>query len=206
MLTQYQLQGCPFALRTRIVLHEKSVPFEAVQMDRKNKPAEVLAVSPQGTSPVIFDGPVRLRSSDVINEYLEDRHPEPPLMPKDPGEKAQARLFIEEVSADVGEATGELVALIFRTPEKERDATAIAEARAELLEVLEPFEARLDDHRFLMGEAFTLADIALYTQIRGPFRMLNEDLPPSFPALRAWRTRVESRPAVQKALAEETQS
>ena len=112
MITQFQLHGCPFALRTRIVLHEKHLPFETVQMDRAHKPAEVLAVSPMGTSPVIFDGPVRLRSSPVINEYLEERYPEPRMMPADPGERAQARLLIEDISDDLGDATEFLTGVV----------------------------------------------------------------------------------------------
>jgi glutathione S-transferase len=206
MITQFQLHGCPYALRTRIVLHEKGIPFETVQMDRKNKPAEVLAVSPAGTSPVIFDGPVRLRSSPVINEYLEDRYPQPALMPADPGGRAAVRLAIDDVADDLGDATGELVRVFFRTPESERDPKEAAEARAEFLEALAPFDEQLAGRSYMVGEAFTLADASLYTQLRSALRMLKEDVPESMPNLRRWKALVESRPAVRAALAEEPAS
>jgi glutathione S-transferase len=206
MITQFQLHGCPFALRTRIVLHEKHLPFETVQMDRAHKPAEVLAVSPMGTSPVIFDGPVRLRSSPVINEYLEERYPEPRMMPADPGERAQARLLIEDISDDLGDATGDLVQIFFRTPKEKRDPAEAAEARAAFLEELKPFEALLADRPFLTGADFTLADAALFTQLRSGLRMLGEELPAEHTKLVAWKARVEARPSVKTALAEEPKS
>jgi glutathione S-transferase len=205
MLRQFQLHGCPFALRTRIVLYEKGVPFEEINMDRANKPAEVLAVSPAGTSPVIFDGPVRLRSSPVIAEYLDEAYPQPPLLPRDAGARAEARLLMEDVAEDLGEATGELVRLLFRTPEAKRDPTEVAEAREAFFEELQPFEQQLADRSFLLGDAFTLADVSLYTAVRSGLRMLKEQLPPELPKLLAWRERVEARPSVRAALATEPQ-
>src|SRR5207244_12488357 len=62
MRTLYVLHGCPFAFRTEIALREKGLPYERVVIGRANKPAEVLAVSPSGATPVLYDeGGVRLR-------------------------------------------------------------------------------------------------------------------------------------------------
>jgi glutathione S-transferase len=202
MIKQYQLPGSPYALRTRIVLHEKGLPFETIQMDRANKPAEVLAVSPSGRSPVLFDGDVCLPSSPVICEYLDERYPLPRLMPESPGARAQVRLLLAEITDDLAEVFPDLVRVFHRTPEAERKPAEMESVRAAAFEALTPFEQRLAGRPYLAGEALTLADVTLYTALRSITRLLKDDLS-SCPKLKEWKARVEGRPAVQAALAEE---
>jgi len=200
MLKVYQLAGCPFALRTRIVLNEKRVPYEVLNIDRKAKPREMLEVSPGGTSPVIFDGEVRLRDSVVINEYLEERYPAPPLMPREPGPRGELRLLIDEVGDELGDALGQLVGAMLRLPAAERDPAAVESAREAVEEALGPWEARLAGREYLTGP-FSLADVTLFTSVHGIRSLLPAALPEQAQALRAWLARLEARPSVQAALA-----
>ena len=85
---------CPYCARVRIVLAEKGLEHETVVIDLGDRPAWLYELNPAGKVPVIeVDGWV-LAESAVINEYLEERHPKPPLLPLDPGVRAAARLLI----------------------------------------------------------------------------------------------------------------
>jgi glutathione S-transferase len=84
---------CPYCARVRLVLAEKSVPFETVEVDLGNRPAWVYELNPAGKVPILDDEFV-LPESVVIMEYLEERIPEPPLMPSDQRDRAEARLAI----------------------------------------------------------------------------------------------------------------
>ena len=95
MLTLYDAPRCPYCARTRIVLAEKGVPYETVTIDLANRPAWLIEHNPpDGRVPVLEDDGWVLSESSVIDEYLDERYPEPPLLPADPGERAVARFFV----------------------------------------------------------------------------------------------------------------
>lgn len=88
-------KSCPFAQRSRMVLLEKGVTFDFTEIDLDDKPDWFLKVSPYGKVPVIrHDGAV-IWESAVINEYLDEVFPEPPLLPRDPVGRATARVWID---------------------------------------------------------------------------------------------------------------
>jgi glutathione S-transferase len=74
---------CPFAHRSRLTLQEKGIPFKLIEIDLQNKPTNFKKISPYGKVPVLKHGDQRLWESAIINEYLEETFPEPPLLPKD---------------------------------------------------------------------------------------------------------------------------
>jgi glutathione S-transferase len=86
---------CPFAQRSRLMLLQKQVKFEVTEIDLNNKPANFLEISPYGKVPVINHGENRVWESAIINEYLDEVFPEPPMMPIDPGQRALARIWID---------------------------------------------------------------------------------------------------------------
>ena len=95
MLTLYDAERCPYVGRVRIVLAEKQIPYESVWIDLGDKPAWLYEKNPAGRVPVVEeDGGLVLAESAVIMEYLEERFPEPALLPADPAERALARLRI----------------------------------------------------------------------------------------------------------------
>ncbi len=88
-------KSCPFAQRSRMVLLEKGIDFVFTEIDLNDKPDWFLKVSPYGKVPVIrHDGAV-IWESAVINEYLDEVFPEPPLLPRDPVGRATARVWID---------------------------------------------------------------------------------------------------------------
>ena len=91
----YSFDKCPYAQRSRMALIEKQLAFELIEIDVYNKPDWFLEISPYGKVPVLVDGGKTIYESAIINEYLEEKYPEVPLMPKDYFERARARIWID---------------------------------------------------------------------------------------------------------------
>jgi glutathione S-transferase len=195
----YQVTGCPFAHRARIVLEEKKLSYDVSYFDRQNRPAELAAISPDARSPTLLDdgGKTRVWDSLVVIEYLEERYPDVPLMPKDAAARALVRLFMREVDAKVFPAMGPVVGEVVHKPAGSRDESKVQAGLAQFREALVPWQARLEGQTFLVGNEFTLADIALFTPLFGMLRLVGEtgDIPATLGALRAWRDRLAARPS-----------
>ncbi len=86
---------CPYAQRTRMVLREKALQFEVIEIDLKDKPDWFAGVSPYGKVPVLRHDGQSIYESAVINEYLDEVFPAPPLMPSGAVKRALARIWIE---------------------------------------------------------------------------------------------------------------
>jgi glutathione S-transferase len=94
---------CPYCARVRILLAEKGIDHEVVQVDLTNRPQWLVELNPpKGRVPVLDVGFV-LPESDVIMEYLEDTHPDPPLLPADPVQRAHARLLVHRFDQNLGD-------------------------------------------------------------------------------------------------------
>jgi glutathione S-transferase len=91
----FSARVCPYAHRTRLVLIEKDISFELVEIDFNNKPARFLKVSPYGKVPAIVHDGATIYESAIINEYLDEVFSDPPMMPADPGQRAKARIWTD---------------------------------------------------------------------------------------------------------------
>jgi glutathione S-transferase len=89
----YDAAACPYCARVRIVLAEKGLDYEPVEIDLRHRPSWMYELNANGRVPVLDDS-FLLPESAVIMEYLEERHPNPPLLPVDPATRAQARLTV----------------------------------------------------------------------------------------------------------------
>jgi len=145
-MTLYDADRCPYCARVRLVLAEKGVPHETVVVDLDDRPAWIYEKNVTGRVPVLEEDAFVLPESDVICEYLEERYPEPPLLPVDAGERAAARLVISRFDA-LGKPYYAL-----------RREEAGAAGRVE--HALEGLDALLRAAPFLTGRAFGLADIS----------------------------------------------
>ncbi len=88
MITLYDADRCPYCARVRIALAEKGVPYEVVEVDLSDRPAWLYEKNPVGKVPVLEEDDVCVPESAVIMELLEERYPEPPLLPADPLDRA----------------------------------------------------------------------------------------------------------------------
>jgi glutathione S-transferase len=144
-LTLFTADPCPYAARVRITLAEKGVPYERVEIDLSDRPAFMFDKNPTGTVPVLEqdDGFV-LPESRAIMEYLEERFPEPALLPDDLQERARVRLLLDRFER----FSGAYYAWRYREGPAEK-----------LDEQLERLDARLSSDPYLVGTRLTLADI-----------------------------------------------
>jgi glutathione S-transferase len=181
VITLYDADRCPYCARVRIVLLEKGVEYETVEIDLDDRPAWIYEKNPLGKVPVLEEDAFVLPESAVINEYLEERYPEPPLWPADPGERALGRL------------------LVFRFDELSKPYYALRRgeegARERLDRALARLDAVLEAQSFLSGRDYGLADIAYVPWILRARDRMGIELEP-FPALEDWLGRLARRPAV----------
>jgi glutathione S-transferase len=102
VITLYDAARCPFCARVRIVLAEKGIPYEPVAIDLSNRPAWIYEKNPAGRVPVLEEDTLVLPESAVIMEYLEERYPEPALLPADPAQRALERLRVFRFDDELG--------------------------------------------------------------------------------------------------------
>ncbi|MFP5506580.1 MAG: stringent starvation protein SspA [Gammaproteobacteria bacterium] len=100
VMTLFSEATCPYSHRTRIVLAEKNITVEVVNIDPDNKPEDLIDLNPYQTVPTLVDRELVLYGSRVIMEYLDERFPHPPLMPVDPVSRAKARLTMYRIDKD----------------------------------------------------------------------------------------------------------
>ncbi|HKP19287.1 MAG TPA: glutathione S-transferase family protein [Gaiellaceae bacterium] len=167
MITLYDAARCPYCARVRIVLAEKGVEHEVVAIDLSDRPAWLYEKNPSGKVPVIEEDSFVLPESPVIMEYLDERYPQPALLPADPAARALARLQVERFDDRLGDDY-----YAYRRGEPNR---------------LEQRLAELD----LGHQAFV--DIAYLPWIVRAREMLGLELPAH---LAAWLERAAARPAV----------
>ena len=89
-----------YCQRVRIVLEEKGISAEVVDMSKNNLTEEILELSPYATLPVLVDRDVCLYDSVTLMEYLDERFPHPPLLPVYPVARANIRLYIKRIESD----------------------------------------------------------------------------------------------------------
>ncbi|MET0790299.1 MAG: glutathione S-transferase family protein [Polyangiaceae bacterium] len=133
-LTLFSARACPFAHRTRLVLGEKGLDFELVEIDLQQKPAWFSTVSNYGKVPALQHKEHRLVESAIVNEYLDEVFPEPALLPADPGTRAVARIWIDYANTRFVPAWGALL----RAPSDAERASARDAARPSVKEIENP--------------------------------------------------------------------
>jgi glutathione S-transferase len=181
VITLYDADRCPYCARVRIVLAEKRIEYETVAVDLDERPAWIYEKNPLGRVPVLEEDTFVLAESAVVNEYLEDRYPEPALWPADPAERALGRM------------------LVFRFDELSRPYYALRRGEGGAAQSFDSALAELDGllegEPFLSGREFGLADVAYIPWILRARDRMDVELSP-FPTLADWVTRLEQRRSV----------
>ncbi len=178
----YDADRCPYCARTRIVLAEKGVPYDAVVVDLDDRPAWMIEKNPPaGRVPVLEEDGWVLPESAVIGEYLDERYPEPPLLPADPAERAAARFIVFRFDD-------------FQRPyyARRRGEPGADEAFAPGLDWLDGLLAGMP---YLTGRSFGLADAAYLPWVIRARDLLAIELD-RWESLHEWLERVCLRPSV----------
>jgi glutathione S-transferase len=166
MIKLYTFPASSNSRKVRVVLLEKGLEFDRVNIDltkREQKSPEYLKIHPFGTVPALDDEGFVVYDSTIINEYLEDEYPYPPLMPKDSEGRARARMMEDLRDSHFNPAAGQLNREL-RKPEGERDSKVLEQARGRIAECFDRIEKELEGREYLAGP-FSLADIAFIPNI-----------------------------------------
>lgn len=142
-----------YSHRVRIVLAEKGVSVDIVDVDPADIPAEVSEVNPYNSLPTLVDRELVLYESKVMMEYLDERFPHPPLLPVYPVARALSRLWMHRIEKD----WCPLVDIISRGEDK----AAVEKARKELRDSIMNIAPIFQELPFFMSEEFTLVDCCL---------------------------------------------
>ena len=179
MATLYTADRCPYAARVRIVLAEKGLAYEAVEIDLDDRPGWLYDKNPLGRVPVYEeDEGLVLPESLVIMEYLDERYPEPKLWPADAAERALGRLWLERFDDRLGDAYY---------------AVRRGEPREVLDAKLAELERALEAQPYLSGRDYGLADAGYVPWILRVIDRFDVELGP---ALADWLERLSARPAI----------
>jgi glutathione S-transferase len=155
-ITLYSFNSCPYAHRTRLILHEKNVDYELIEIDPQNMPDWYQDISPNGKIPLLKNGEFIVWESAIINEYLEDLYPDPALLPSEPALRARCRNWIDFADK---EFLVDLHKLLFNGSKEHYH-----EMHKKLDIHLEHINSELlaNAHPYWMGDKITLVDYAYY--------------------------------------------
>jgi len=186
--------------RVKIALAEKGLAWDGVTVSlakKDQKRPEHLRRNPYGKIPVIDDDGKILFESCIINEYLDEKYPNPPLMPKDPFMRGRGRILIDYALNYLHEPYWALRGEMLKK-ESERNVAMIDEKRRTLRKLLEYLEEALGDKPYFLGD-FSLTDIAVIPRF---LRMETYGaMPaPTLPKLGQWLERMKERSSVQAIL------
>ena len=156
-------------------------------MDLKNKPRDLLELNPYAKVPVLIDGAGVIYESAIINEYLEDKYPAPPLLPRDPLQRAKIRIWIDFLNSRVHPAAHDIA--------HDKDPE---DARARMMKHLETLDRAVAGKTFIVGD-YSLADVTFipFYARRQRYGVTIDD---TLPHLRRWGEELIARPAVAATL------
>ena len=192
------------AYRTRIALNLKGAAYESVPVDLRpaaHRQPDYLARNPQGLIPALEDGTTVISQSLAIIEYLEETHPQPPLLPRSPLDRARVRSLALAIACDIHPLNNLRVLNYLRSPLGHDETAVDAWYRhwiAEGFRALEEEAKRASgDGQHMFGSGVTLADVCLVPQMFNARRFkCNVD---PFPTLVAICAYLETVPAFARA-------
>ena len=184
-----------YSQRVRLVLSEKGVAVEIIDVEQGNLPEDLAALNPYNSLPTLVDRDLVLYESTVIMEYLDERFPHPPLLPVYPVARAQSRLFVHRIQKDWCGYVDNILA------GRSKD-TVIDRSRKELKESLMAIAPIFSEKPYFMSEEFTLVDCCV-APILWRLPVLGIDLPPKHgKPIHDYMERIFQRDAFQASLSE----
>lgn len=151
MMRLYSGTTCPYSHRCRIVLYEKGMDFEVIDVDLMNKAEDVAVINPYNRVPVLVERDLVLYEANIINEYIDERFPHPQLMPPDPVMRGRARLFLHRFEQE----------LYSNVDVIEQNGKNADKARAAIRDNLTQISQILVKQKYLLGEEFSMLDVAI---------------------------------------------
>jgi len=196
-MTFYSDGASHYSHRVRIVLAEKGVAVETIDVDLDNKPEDLAALNPYNTLPTLVDRDLVLYEADIMMEYLDERFPHPPLFPVYPVARAQSRLWIFRIQKDWCSLVDSIMAGSGTSSQVEK---ACKNLRESLISIAPIF----GEKPFFMSDEFTIVDCCV-TPILWRLPVMGIELPKTKTTkpLLDYRDRLFERESVMASLSEQ---
>jgi RNA polymerase-associated protein len=183
MMNLYSGTTDPFSHRCRIVLFEKGMDFQVIDVDMFNKPEDIAVINPYNRVPVLVDRDLILYESNIINEYIDERFPHPQLMPPDPIMRARARQLLHTFERE----------LFCHIETLEKNTKGMVDkARGYVREQLTQLAPMFTKQKFMLGEEFSMLDVAI-APLLWRLEHYGIELPKSAAPLMVYAERIFSR-------------
>jgi len=181
-----------YSHRVRIVLAEKGINVDIIDVDPENLPEDLIDLNPYNSVPTLVDRDLVLYNSQIIMEYLDERFPHPPLMPVDPVSRANNRMMLYRIEKDLYG----YIDVLENGPEK-----SAAKARKEIKDSLVVVSPVFEQKPFFMADEFSLVDCSL-APLLWRLQAYNISLPKQAAPLVAYAERLFGRESFQASLSE----
>jgi RNA polymerase-associated protein len=190
-MTLFSRADDPWSHRTRIVLAEKSIHVETIDVQDGNLPEDLLDLNPYQSVPTLVDRDLVLYDSRVIIEYLDERFPHPPLMPVDPVARAQFRMALYRIERD----WYTLAQQIDDVADRKQGQKARKILRDSILASADVFKAK----PYFLSDEFSLVD-ATIAPVLWRLTAWEIDLPPQAQVVTSYMNRIFSRPTFRHSM------
>lgn len=196
-MTFYSDGTSQYSHRVRIVLAEKGVTVETIDVDPEHKPEDLASLNPYNTLPTLVDRDLVLYEANIMMEYLDERFPHPPLFPVYPVARAQSRLWMYRIQRDWCSAVDFIMA-------GKGTAAELDKARKELRESLTSIAPIFSEKPYFMSDEFTIVDCCV-TPILWRLPVMGIELPETkaLQPLLEYRSRLFARDSVRSSLSEQ---
>ena len=151
MMRLYSGTTCPYSHRCRIVLYEKGMDFDVIDVDQITRAEDIAVINPYNKVPVLVERDLILYEANIINEYIDERFPHPQLMPPDPVMRGRARLFLHRFEQE----------LYSQVDAIEQGGKTADKARAVIRDNLTQIAQVLTKQKFLLGDDFSMLDVSI---------------------------------------------
>jgi RNA polymerase-associated protein len=191
VMTLFSDASCPQSHRVRMVLAEKGITVEIVNIDPDNLPEDLIDLNPYQSVPTLMDRELVLYDPQVIVEYLDERFPHPPLMPVDPVSRARSRLALHRIEKDWYSLLADM----------EKGEKTAAKARKALRDSLASSAEVFAAKPFFLSDDFSLVDASL-APIMWRLKHYRIDLPSQAKPVLDYAERLFARESFQDSLTE----
>ena len=187
----------PYAQKVKMALLEKQIAFEVQHPDVDAPDVQARMFNPRGEVPVLLDGPVHIFQGSIILEYIEDRWPEPALLPADPAERARVRM-LQEICDTVYDAVnwGVSEIVMFKRAEGTLAESILERARSQVRDLNARLERELAERPYFNGDSFGFGDIVVYPFVNGAAALGNK--PAEGGKLQTWLKSMRARPSAAR--------
>jgi stringent starvation protein A len=151
-MTLYASDLCPYSHRIKVILAEKGVMADVVNVDLSNKPEELYELNPYGMVPTLMGRDLIVYESPIIFEYIEERFPHPPMLSVFPAERAKIRLLAKRLDLD-------WMPLLARALQKDGDEQY--KAKVELVKLLLSIVPIFNRYEYFMSNDYSIVDCTM---------------------------------------------